>query len=211
MIPKVLVIDDEANVRFALRRQLSSLSCEVLEADNLDEAKRLLSQHRNELRVVVLDLRLVAAEEKEGQESGLGLLKDELVSTQACTDCRHLRFNPNVIVLTAYPNVQSCREAFLAGALDYLGKSDENVWDLLMEKVKQALEHPKETTLFQARKWVEDHYDDLQQKYDGQTVALDGEKVVASANTLEELKAGLRGQKLHPENLLLVTIVKEGT
>jgi DNA-binding NtrC family response regulator len=206
MKPKVLAIDDEPNVLFALRRQLSALDCNVLEAGNLGDAKRLLNQYRHEIGVVILDLRLVAVEEKAGKESGLGFLKDELLSTQVCLDCKKLRFNPSVIVLTAYPNVESCRAAFLAGALDYLDKNNASVWEALEERVRYALQQPLESALYESRKWVEGHFEDLLKKYAGQTVAVDGERVVETADSLEELKSKLEMRKLRPDVLLLVTI-----
>jgi len=208
MKPKVLVVDDESNVRLSLRRVLSSLDCEVLEAGTFDEAKRLLPHHWHEFRVVILDLRLVAAEEKEGQESGLLLLEEEPFG-QVCMGCLRVRFNPSVIILTAWPNVPSCRAAFLAGALDYLDKNEEKVWELLMERVKQALEASRGNTLIEARKWTEEHYGEILRDYTGQTIALDGKQVAEFASTLEELKAKLGGRRLHPEDFLLITVCRE--
>lgn len=206
MSKKVLIIDDEANVRLALRSRLSKLDCDVLEARTLEDARTLIAEHREDLRVVILDLRLVAAEEEPGRESGLKLLKDELVGTQACVQCRTLRFNPNVIVLTAFPNVPSCRAAFLAGVMDYLDKNASGVWDELIERVTLALEYSKEQTLFAARNWIEAHLDGITHKYAGQTLALQGETVVAAADSLEQLKDLLKTRDLRPEDYLLVTI-----
>lgn len=205
----VLIIDDEANVRFALRSRLSKVDCDILEAGTLEDAKRMIAAHRDHLRVVILDLRLVAAHEEPGRESGLKLLKDELVATEVCIRCKIVRFNPSVIVLTAYPDVRSCREAFLAGAMDYLDKNEPGVWDDLLEKVKSALAYSKEQTLFAARGWIEEHLDDIIRKYGGQTVALQGENVVEAAGSLDELKELLRNKGLHPEDYLLVTIARE--
>lgn len=209
MKPKVLIVDDEANVRVSLRRELSVLDCEVLEAGTPDEAKGLLTHHLHEIRVVILDLRLVATEEKEGDESGLRFFKEQLVSSEACLDCRRRLFTPSVIILTAWPNVLSCRAAFLAGALDYLDKNDDNVWEVLVRRVSQALEHPMGKTLTEARKWAEDHSDELLRKYSGQTVALDGEQVVESASNLDELKTKLGNRRLRPEDFLLIMVCRE--
>lgn len=209
MKAKVLVIHDHADVRLALRRELATLNCDLLEAATVEEARRLLAEHRHELSVVILDLRLVALAEKEGQESGLKLLKEELLSTRACLGCGGLRFNPDVIVLTAWPNVESCREAFLAGALDYLDKNDPNVWEKLLESAKKALERPRLSALFESRKWVESQFKYLLEKFGGQTVAIRDEQVVEAAGSFDELKAKLKSRELREEDHLLVAIGKE--
>jgi two-component system, NtrC family, response regulator AtoC len=124
---KILIVDDEAQVRLALRTRLAKFGADILEADSLAAAKSVLLQYRGDVCLVILDLHLVAAHEQEGQESGLQLLREHLGATFACIDCGHLRFNPNVIVLTAYPSVRSCRAAFMAGAFDFLDKNDPDV------------------------------------------------------------------------------------
>ena len=211
MSKRLLIIDDEANVRLALRSRLSKLDCDVLEAATLEDATQLIIQHKRDLRVVILDLRLVAAQEEEGRESGLRLLKEELASPQICVERGLSRVSPgvSVIVLTAYPNVQSCREAFLAGAMDYLDKNDACVWDVLLDRVSLGLEHSKEQMMFAAKAWIDSHRDEVLREYTDQTLALRGENIVAAARSLDELKESLRGRGLNPDDCLFVTISKE--
>jgi DNA-binding NtrC family response regulator len=206
---KILIVDDEPNVRFALRTRLAGLNCEVVEAGSLEDAKAILARERQSIGVVILDLKLISAQEEEGHESGLRLLKEQLVASQACLDCGSLQFNPQVIVLTAHPSVRSCREAFLAGALDYLGKNEPKVWELLLDRVEQALAQPRVDSLFTSRKWVENNFADLQQRYEGQTLAVLSGAVVAAAPTVDDLQKILEAMKLHPEDCFLVTISKE--
>lgn len=206
---KILIVDDEPNVRFALRNRLAGFKCEIIEAGSLEDAKSILASERQRIGVVILDLKLISAEEQEGQESGLRLLKEQLVASQACLDCGSLHFNPQVIVLTAHPSVRSCREAFLAGALDYLGKNEPKVWELLLDRVEQALAQPRVDSLFASRIWVENNFSDLQRQYGGQTLAVLAGSVVESAPSAEELKKKLESRKLHPEDCFLVTISKE--
>jgi DNA-binding NtrC family response regulator len=207
----VLIVDDEANVRLALRSRLSKVGCDVLEAGTLEDAKSMIAAHRDDLRVVILDLRLVAAQEEPGLESGLKLLKDELASERVCVRGGPPIFNPStvVLVLTAYPDVRSCREAFLAGAMDYLDKNEPGVWDDLLEKVRSALAYSKEQTLFAARSWIEEHLDDILREYGGRTLALQGESIVEVAASPDELKELLKSRGLRPEDHLLVTVAEK--
>ena len=206
---KILVVDDEENVRIALRTRLAELDCEVLEAGNPDDARHLLSLHRQDIAVVILDLKLLSAQEKEGHESGLKFLNDALGLNQACLGCDRKLFSPKVIVLTAYTSVASCRAAFLDGVLDYLSKTDPDVWKTLLERVKQVLEQPRQSSLFAARNWVENHFDEFRQKYGGKTLALQGETVVESADTPEGLKKKLESRQMQHDHYFLVTILTE--
>ncbi|MBI5115625.1 response regulator [Candidatus Poribacteria bacterium] len=63
----VLVVDDDANIRQALRRVLSPRIAAVLLAENADAAQTLIDQHR--ISVAVID-------EKMPGRSGLDLLSD---------------------------------------------------------------------------------------------------------------------------------------
>jgi NtrC-family two-component system response regulator AlgB len=100
---RILIVDDEKNIRLALSTALEAMKHDVSLASNsstaLDELKRAAFD------VVLLDLRL-------SQESGLDLL-DEI-----------LRLSPRVavILVTAYASVETAVEAMRRGAFDYLPK-----------------------------------------------------------------------------------------
>ncbi|MDP6523710.1 MAG: response regulator [Kiritimatiellia bacterium] len=206
MATRILIVDDEAQVRLALRTRLARFKCDILEAEDLLSAKSVLSQHREEIRLVILDLRLVTAQEEEGQESGLHLLREELGATLACVDCGRLSFSPNVIVLTAHPSVRSCRAAFLAGAFDFLDKNDPNVWDSLIERVGAALNRPRGGPLYAARKWIEAHFEELISSHAGETIAMEGENIVAASSTLDEVREELSKKHIRPGDCLIVTV-----
>ena len=99
----VLVVDDEKNIRQALRVCLESLDADVAEAGSAPAALEAIG--RAVYDVVFLDLRL-------GAQSGMDLIPQLLAE------------NPNVviIVVTAYATVETAVEAIRRGAWDYLPK-----------------------------------------------------------------------------------------
>ena len=99
----VLVVDDEKNIRHALRVCLESLDADVSEAGSAPAALEAIG--RSVFDVVFLDLRI-------GTQSGLDLIPQLLAE------------NPNVviIVVTAYATVETAVEAIRRGAWDYLPK-----------------------------------------------------------------------------------------
>lgn len=206
MQKKVLVIDDEKNVRLALRTRLSQLGCTVIEADGPGSGRELLAEHRHDLVLVILDLRLLKATEEEGEESGLEFLKERLVGAEACRDCKRMHFSPDVIVFTAWPSFPSCRAAFLAGVVDYIDKSSRNAWEDLEDRVRDTLD-PAERRA--ARDWLEDHFGEAMEEHRGTIIALKGPKIVASAPTLAELRKVLADQGLRDEDCLLVDMSGE--
>jgi two-component system, NtrC family, response regulator AlgB len=99
----VLIVDDEKNIRQALRVCLETLDAQVAEASSAQMALEVIG--RSVFDVVFLDLRL-------GTQSGLDLIPELLAE------------NPNVVivVVTAYATVETAVEAIRRGAWDYLAK-----------------------------------------------------------------------------------------
>jgi two-component system, NtrC family, response regulator AlgB len=99
----VLVVDDEKNIRQALRLCLEAMDADVAEAGSAPAALEALG--RAAFDVVFVDLKLGAA-------SGLDLIPQLLVE------------NPNVVVIvvTAYATFETAVEAIRRGAWDYLPK-----------------------------------------------------------------------------------------
>jgi two-component system, NtrC family, response regulator AlgB len=100
---RVLVIDDEKNIRSTLSICLSGLECEVSAAATSQGAMNLI-EHRA-FDAAFVDLKL-------GGESGLDLIP------------RLLAENPNltIVLMTAYATVETAVEAIRRGAWDYLQK-----------------------------------------------------------------------------------------
>jgi two-component system nitrogen regulation response regulator GlnG len=100
---KILVVDDEADIRRAFHRNLASETLQVVDAANGDEAIRMVAQERPTL--VVMDIRM-------GATSGLDTLRK----------LRELDPKLFVIMMTAYGTTQTAIEAMKLGAYDYVLK-----------------------------------------------------------------------------------------
>ena len=101
--PKVLIIDDDDDLRYSLKRVLSGRQYEVIEADSGENG--LVKAERHSPHVILLDNRM-------GGMSGMEALQ-------------HLRgINPNamIILMTAYGTTQTTIEAMKFGAFDYIMK-----------------------------------------------------------------------------------------
>lgn len=102
-IPKVLVVDDDDDLRYSLKRVLSGRDYTVLEAASGEEGIKMAQKHMP--NVILLDNRM-------GGMSGIEALQ-------------HLRgINPNamIILMTAYGTTQTTIEAMKFGAFDYIMK-----------------------------------------------------------------------------------------
>ncbi|MGB0258705.1 MAG: response regulator, partial [Coraliomargarita sp.] len=102
-LPTVLVIDDDDDLRYSLKRVLSGRNYNVIEAASGEEGLKMAEQHDPD--VILLDNRM-------GGMSGIEALQ-------------HLRgINPNamIILMTAYGTTQTTIEAMKFGAFDYIMK-----------------------------------------------------------------------------------------
>jgi DNA-binding NtrC family response regulator len=99
----VLVVDDEENFLTLLKWYLSQRGYDVHAASSADEAFSFLQEHP--VDVALLDIRL-------GGRDGLSLL--EQISEHSP--------GLKVIMMTAYPTVNSIKQAFDRGAARYLTK-----------------------------------------------------------------------------------------
>jgi two-component system, NtrC family, response regulator PilR len=101
--PRVLVVDDEADLRELLQITLISMGFDVDLAATLGEAKRLLSQHQYSL--CLTDMRL---------PDGSG--------TELVEQINRFEEPIPVAVITAYGSAENAVAALKAGAFDYLSK-----------------------------------------------------------------------------------------
>ena len=102
-MPKLLVIDDEALIRFSIVQVFSDRDIEVLGAETADDGLRLAEEESPD--VVLLDIRL-------GKDSGLDVFQ-------------HLRrLSPNclIVFMTGHGTTETAIEAMKLGAYDYLVK-----------------------------------------------------------------------------------------
>lgn len=103
MMPRVLVVDDEQNIRLTLTKALAALDVTPLAAVSGEEALRHLAEVP--IAVMLLDLRLPAM-------SGMDVLR------------RVVNLSPRtrVVMITAHGSVESAVEAMKLGAVDFLQK-----------------------------------------------------------------------------------------
>jgi two-component system, NtrC family, response regulator AlgB len=100
---RVLVIDDEKNIRATLALCLEQFGCEVTTIASAQGALDALARQRQDL--AFLELRL-------GQSSGLDLI------SQLLAEAPHLM----VVIMTAYATIDSAVQAIQRGAADYIAK-----------------------------------------------------------------------------------------
>jgi len=125
-MPRLLVVDDEDDVRAALQRRLEREGFDVATAASAEEARQRIQEQQPSFDVVVTDMSM------EQTDSGLQVLQNAMA---------HDIFT-EVLVLTAYGNVANAVESMRRGAFDYLEKNAPgvDVYELLVMKVHQALE-----------------------------------------------------------------------
>jgi len=117
---RVLVIDDETNIRTALAKILENVGYVVAAADSGDTALGLLQD--TECDLVITDLKMVGA-------SGMDVLQS----------VKGLHPDTEVIVLTAYGTIESAVAAMKTGAYDYVTKPLDP--ERLTHLVAKAVEH----------------------------------------------------------------------
>ncbi len=118
-MPNLLIVDDELGMRQFLTHLLQREGHTVRAADSGKEALALLRQAPADL--IISDVRMPDMD-------GIELLRS----------ARELYPQLEVIMMTAFANVDTAREAFLLGAYDFIQKPFDN--DLLKETVTRALE-----------------------------------------------------------------------
>jgi DNA-binding NtrC family response regulator len=124
---RVLVIDDEEQVRAAVARRLSREGYEITCAGSQEEGMEIAKSGSQAFDVIVTDMVM------EDPQSGMEVLKAAFVRD----------IFSEVIVLTAYGNVANAVECMKQGAFDYVEKNIPgiDVYELLTLKVQQAMDH----------------------------------------------------------------------
>jgi nitrogen regulation protein NR(I) len=118
---KILVVDDDADIRRAFRRNLESETLHVVDAAAAEDAIRMVAQERPNL--VVMDIRM-------GTTNGLDTLRK----------LRELDPRLLVIMMTAFGTTQTAIEAMKLGAYDYVLKPLE------VPKLKALIESALKTS-----------------------------------------------------------------
>ena len=120
MKAKILIIDDEENIRFSLERFLSDAGYEVATAEDYDAALAWINE---------TDFDLIFSDIVLKGKTGVDIL-------QAVKE-RNLQ-SP-VVLFTGAPNIENASEAVRLGAFDYLPKPVRQ--ETLLRVAKSALHH----------------------------------------------------------------------
>ena len=116
---KILIIDDEKELRTLLSRLLKLDGYKVFEANDGEEGLRVLNQE--DIRVVVSDVKLPGI-------SGIDLIPK----------IKEINNKIEIVVLTAYGTISDGVTAIKRGAFDYITKGDED--NKILTAVERALE-----------------------------------------------------------------------
>ena len=117
---KILVVDDEEDIRKTIHRQLEGTIYEVLEAEDGEKAiKVLASENILEVDVIICDVRM-----------------PKVNGVEAVAYFREHYASIPIIVLTGYPDVQLAVNFMKGGVIEYLVKPVEK--DKLVEAVDKA-------------------------------------------------------------------------
>jgi FixJ family two-component response regulator len=122
MESRILVVDDEENIRYTFDNFLSNEGYLVETASTLQDCKTLLETR--EFDLVFLDILL-------GSESGLDILRDVKEKGLKCL----------VVMVTGAPDVETAAEAVRYGAFDYIPKPVQQ--HNLLRIARAALEHKR--------------------------------------------------------------------
>ncbi|MEP6708148.1 MAG: sigma-54 dependent transcriptional regulator [Pyrinomonadaceae bacterium] len=117
-MPNILIVDDELSMRQFLTHLFERESYEVRAAENGRQAMSLLRENPADL--IITDVKMP-------DMGGIDLLRA----------AREFLPGIEVVMMTAFANVDTAREAFLLGAFDFIQKPFDN--DLLKEIVSRAV------------------------------------------------------------------------
>lgn len=122
MKSRILVIDDEENIRYTFDNFLSEEGYQVKTVSNLHDGKEMLASR--EFDLVFLDILL-------GCESGLDILREVKERGLKCM----------VVMVTGAPDVETAAEAVRYGAYDYIPKPVQQ--HNLLRVARFALQHKR--------------------------------------------------------------------
>ena len=117
---RILVIDDEENIRYTFENFLTEEGYQVQTISNLQDAKDMLASR--EFDLVFLDILL-------GSESGIDILREVKEKGLKC----------QVVMVTGAPDVETAAEAVRYGAYDYIPKPVQQ--HNLLRVARSALGH----------------------------------------------------------------------
>jgi DNA-binding NtrC family response regulator len=106
MAGRILIVDDEKNIRKSLTLYLENLGYGINTASDGNKALELLKNNINEeYELVLLDIKM-----------------QDLTGLQVLAEMRNMGIKTDVIMITAYGTIENAVESMKLGALDFLNK-----------------------------------------------------------------------------------------
>ncbi|RLC25707.1 MAG: sigma-54-dependent Fis family transcriptional regulator, partial [Deltaproteobacteria bacterium] len=122
MKSKILIVDDEENIRFGFEMILADQGHDVMTAINFDSALKIISDTDPDL--IITDIIL-------GGNTGIDLLHE----------IKNRKMHCPVIMITGEPNIETSAEAVRLGAFDYITKPIRK--EALLRITTHGLQHKK--------------------------------------------------------------------
>ncbi|MGE9290771.1 MAG: sigma-54-dependent transcriptional regulator [Puniceicoccales bacterium] len=153
-LPKILIVDDDNEIRYSLKRVLGKLDAELLEAGSGEEGLEVAEKEKPE--VILLDNRM-------GGISGMETLQN----------LRSLGGGSVVIMMTAHGTTQTAIEAMKYGAFDYLMKpfEPEKILDLVNRGLR-AHKDRRSSGDYESKLKVEDYAEGIVGSSEGMQLVL---------------------------------------
>ncbi|MCP4137915.1 MAG: response regulator [bacterium] len=163
-LKKVLIIEDDPIPRNDIKRVFTmdeEFDFQVYESVSFEEAKKI-SEEKRRFDLLVIDWRLASEE-----NGGLDALKNLKI------------FFPKIkIVYTAHATLENCVKAMKAGANNYIDKTQPGSLEKLLESAKEELRARKFDDNEPDNEWLNEHLEELSEKYSGELIAfIDGQVV----------------------------------
>ncbi|MBC2601672.1 sigma-54-dependent transcriptional regulator [Puniceicoccus vermicola] len=153
-LPRILIVDDDNEIRYSLKRVLGKLDAELLEAGSGEEGLKVAEKEKPE--VILLDNRM-------GGISGMETLQN----------LRSLGGGSVIIMMTAHGTTQTAIEAMKYGAFDYLMKpfEPEKILDLV-KKGLRAHKDRRSSGNYESKLKVEDYAEGIVGSSEGMQLVL---------------------------------------
>jgi len=135
---RILIVDDEEDVRHAVKRRLERQGLDVETAESASDGVGRIAVANPPFDVIITDMSM------EDPEAGIQILMAAF-TRDVFTE---------VIVMTAYGNVKNAVECMKRGAFDYIEKNvpGVDVYDMLTIKIEQAMDR-RRTNLAAVTDW----------------------------------------------------------
>lgn len=140
MRQRILIVDDEETIRLSLKEGLMDLDYQVRTAANSTEALQEMGSFKPQ--IVFLDMRLAG-------KNGLELIPR----------IKEIDRETEVVIMTAYGDIQTAVKAIKEGAFDYINKPfDLAEIDIIIKKIMKSLALQKRIYLLEKEKKAQDEY-----------------------------------------------------